>query len=123
MSSHHGLGYGICLGEQNGMLPRVYDSGLYSAEYRDAWAKHRELDSYEAKWLYVDALLKVNIRLGMSVNHHVSSFYQVLRKYSDKTIAMTLVQELESYGGDPSNIIMSRKYVQSAVAHKLTLPG
>lgn len=26
---------------------------------RDAWAKHKDLDSYEAKWLYVDALLKV----------------------------------------------------------------
>jgi hypothetical protein len=27
---------------------------------RDAWAKHKDLDSYEAKWLYVDALLKVS---------------------------------------------------------------
>jgi hypothetical protein len=26
---------------------------------RDAWAKHKDLDLYEAKWLYVDALLKV----------------------------------------------------------------
>ncbi len=26
---------------------------------RDEWAKHKDLDSYEAKWLYVDALLKV----------------------------------------------------------------
>lgn len=26
---------------------------------RDAWAKHSDLDSYEAKWLYVEALLKV----------------------------------------------------------------
>lgn len=26
---------------------------------RDAWAKHKDLDSYEAKWLYVEALLKV----------------------------------------------------------------
>lgn len=26
---------------------------------RDAWAKHKDLDSYEAKWMYVDALLKV----------------------------------------------------------------
>ncbi|KAG6899772.1 hypothetical protein C0993_006998 [Termitomyces sp. T159_Od127] len=40
----------------------------------DAWAKHRDLDPLEAKWLYV------------------------LRKYSDKTTAMTLVQELENYG-------------------------
>ncbi|KAH9482440.1 Acyl-CoA-binding protein-like protein 3 [Psilocybe cubensis] len=61
----------------------------------DAWAKHKDLDSYEAKWLYVDALLKV------------------LRKYSDKTVAMNLVEELESYGGDPSHIIMSRTLSQS----------
>jgi hypothetical protein len=34
---------------------------------------------------------------------------QVLRKYSDKTVAMNLVEELESYGGDPSHIVMSRE--------------
>lgn len=28
---------------------------------RDAWAKHKDLDPHEAKWLYVDALLKVRI--------------------------------------------------------------
>ena len=28
---------------------------------RDAWAKHRDLNPYEAKSLYVDALLKVRI--------------------------------------------------------------
>ncbi|KAH9077382.1 ACBP-domain-containing protein [Lactarius deliciosus] len=55
----------------------------------DAWAKHKDLDSYEAKWLYVDALLKV------------------LRKYSDKTVARDLVRELESYGGDPANLVHS----------------
>ncbi|THH12917.1 hypothetical protein EW146_g7255, partial [Bondarzewia mesenterica] len=55
----------------------------------DAWAKHNDLDPYEAKWLYVDALLKV------------------LRKYSDKTVARDLVLELESYQGDPSNIMLS----------------
>ena len=37
---------------------------------------------------------------------------QVLRKYSDKTIATGLVQELESYGGDPSSIVMNRKYAR-----------
>jgi hypothetical protein len=26
---------------------------------RDAWAKHNDLEAYEAKWLYVEALLKV----------------------------------------------------------------
>ncbi|KAG7097219.1 hypothetical protein E1B28_004590 [Marasmius oreades] len=61
----------------------------------DAWAKHKDLDPHEAKWLYVDALLKV------------------LRKYSDKTIAKDLVQELESYSGDPSHIILSRTLSKS----------
>lgn len=60
----------------------------------DAWAKHRDLDSYEAKWLYVDALLKV------------------LRKYSDKTVAMTLVEELESYG-DFAHITSSQAHYRS----------
>ncbi|KAI0939651.1 hypothetical protein AcW1_004609 [Taiwanofungus camphoratus] len=67
--------------------PSVWDM-LGRAKW-DAWAKHKELDSYEAKWLYVDALLKV------------------LRRYSDKTVAMDLVRELESYTGDPSNLVMS----------------
>ena len=29
--------------------------------HRDAWAKHKDLDPYEAKWLYVEALLKVRV--------------------------------------------------------------
>ncbi|KAI9448236.1 ACBP-domain-containing protein [Lactarius indigo] len=61
----------------------------------DAWAKHKDLDSYEAKWLYVDALLKV------------------LRKYSDKTVARDLVRELESYGGDPANLVHSGTFSRS----------
>ncbi|PFH52618.1 hypothetical protein AMATHDRAFT_139661 [Amanita thiersii Skay4041] len=56
----------------------------------DAWAKHKDLDPYEAKWLYVEALLKV------------------LRRYSDRTVAKSLVDELESYRGDPSNIVLSQ---------------
>ncbi|TFK74495.1 ACBP-domain-containing protein [Pluteus cervinus] len=61
----------------------------------DAWAKHKDLDPYEAKWLYIEALLKV------------------LRKYSDKTVAMSLVRELESYGGDPANLVTSRSFSRS----------
>ncbi|KAF9569389.1 ACBP-domain-containing protein [Agrocybe pediades] len=61
----------------------------------DAWAKHKDLDPYEAKWLYVEALLKV------------------LSKYSDKTVAKNLIEELESYGGDPSHIVMSRTLSKS----------
>jgi hypothetical protein len=36
-----------------------------------------------------------------------SNLYQVLRKYSDKTMARDLVGELESYGGDPVNLVHS----------------
>ncbi len=35
---------------------------------------------------------------------------QVLRKYSDKTVARDLVRELESYAGDPANLVMSGTY-------------
>ncbi|KAJ3998645.1 ACBP-domain-containing protein [Lentinula boryana] len=63
----------------------------------DAWAKHKDVSSYEAKWLYIDALLKV------------------LRKYSDKTMARNLVHELESYNGEASHIIINK----SASAHSL----
>ena len=37
-----------------------------SPSFRDAWAKHKDLDKYEAKWLYVDALMKV-VRLPGSL--------------------------------------------------------
>ena len=37
---------------------RVYNHMLTAT--RDAWAKHKDLDPYEAKWLYVEALLKVD---------------------------------------------------------------
>ncbi|KAI1789031.1 ACBP-domain-containing protein [Ganoderma leucocontextum] len=75
------------VGNVQGQRPAVWDM-LGRAKW-DAWAKHKDLDPFEAKWLYVDALLKV------------------LRKYSDKTVARDLVQELESYAGDPANLVMS----------------
>ncbi|KAI0363555.1 ACBP-domain-containing protein [Pilatotrama ljubarskyi] len=75
------------VGNVQGPRPSVWD-GLGRAKW-DAWAKHKDLDPYEAKWLYVDALLKV------------------LRKYPDKTVARDLMRELESYSGDPSNLVMS----------------
>jgi hypothetical protein len=31
---------------------------------RDAWAKNKDLESYEAKWLYVDAMLKARFRVS-----------------------------------------------------------
>ncbi|KAI9066381.1 ACBP-domain-containing protein [Trametes sanguinea] len=75
------------VGNVQGPRPSVWDM-LGRAKW-DAWAKHKDLDPYEAKWLYVEALLKV------------------LRKYPDKTVARDLVRELESYSGDPSNLVMS----------------
>ncbi|KAF7800119.1 hypothetical protein EIP86_011364 [Pleurotus ostreatoroseus] len=75
------------VGNVQGPRPSVWEM-LARAKW-DAWAKHKDLEQYEAKWLYVDALLKV------------------LRRYSDKTVAMDLVRELESYSGDASNLVMS----------------
>lgn len=66
--------------------PGMFDM-LGRAKY-DAWAKQKDLGTQEAKWQYVETLMKV------------------LRKYSDRTVARDLVQELESYG-DPSNVVMS----------------
>lgn len=81
------------VGNVQGARPGMWDM-LGRAKW-DAWAKHKELDSYEAKWLYVDALLKV------------------LSKYSDKTVARDLMNELQSYGGDPSNLVMSHSLSRS----------
>ncbi|KAI6004027.1 ACBP-domain-containing protein [Pisolithus albus] len=46
----------------------------------DAWAKLKDMNPYEAKWRYVDALLKA------------------LNKHSDKSTAQGLVNDLKSYG-------------------------
>ncbi|EIN10465.1 ACBP-domain-containing protein [Punctularia strigosozonata HHB-11173 SS5] len=75
------------VGNVKGPRPAMWDM-LGRAKW-DAWAKHKDLDTYEAKWLYVDALLKV------------------LRRYSDKTVAKDIVRELEAFGGDPSNLVLS----------------
>jgi hypothetical protein len=40
---------------------------------------------------------------------------QVLRKYSDRTVSADLIQELEAYGGDPSNIVLSSEHHESTV--------
>ncbi|KAG9317625.1 acyl CoA binding protein-domain-containing protein [Chiua virens] len=74
-------------GNVTGSRPGLFDM-LGRAKW-DAWAKHRDLDQYEARWLYVDALLKA------------------LSKYSDKTVARDLIDELHSYGGDTSNLVSS----------------
>ncbi|QRV87606.1 acyl-CoA-binding protein [Ceratobasidium sp. AG-Ba] len=55
----------------------------------DEWAKHKDMDTREAQWMYVETLKKV------------------LRKYPDRTIARDLIAELDSYPGDPSNLVMS----------------
>lgn len=73
-------------GNVQGQRPGMWDM-LGRAKW-DAWAKHKDLDPLQAKWLYVEALLKV------------------LRKYSDKTVAKKMVEELESYGA--SSTALSR---------------
>ncbi|CAK5275784.1 unnamed protein product [Mycena citricolor] len=75
-------------GNVNSPRPGLWDM-LGRAKW-DAWAKHKDLNSYEAKWMYVGALLKV------------------LRRYSDRTAAADLIRELEESGGDPANLVMSR---------------
>ncbi|KAI9001320.1 acyl CoA binding protein-domain-containing protein [Trametes punicea] len=75
------------VGNVQGPRPSVWDM-LGRAKW-DAWAKHKDLDPYEAKLMYVEALLKV------------------LRKYPDKTVARDLVRELESYNSDLSNMVLS----------------
>lgn len=46
------------------VLTRFSGNGhIGSVNRRDAWAKHKDVESYEAKWLYVDALLKVSLVL------------------------------------------------------------
>lgn len=32
---------------------------------RDAWAKHKDLEAFEAKWLYVESLLKVQLSISI----------------------------------------------------------
>lgn len=49
---------------------------------------------------------------------------QVLRKYSDKTVARDFVRELESYAGDPSNLVMSGEpSPQSVISGLIAEPG
>ncbi|KAI0034100.1 hypothetical protein K488DRAFT_46332 [Vararia minispora EC-137] len=86
------------VGNVKGSRPGMWEV-LNRAKW-DAWAKHKDLDSYEAKWLYVEALFKV------------------LRRYSDATVARDLVRELESYRDDSSNILAISTYCsQSRGAH------
>ena len=42
-----------------GTSPATPTLSAYLISPRDAWAKHKDLDQFEARWLYVDALLKV----------------------------------------------------------------
>lgn len=69
----------------------------------DAWAKQKDMDSRQAKWQYVETLMKVSTTPQLPVTQNNLPFFQVLRKYSDRTVARDLVQDLESYG-DPSTV-------------------
>ena len=84
----------------------------------DAWAKQKDLGTREAKLQYVETLVKVMV-LFLVVARRLPALWQVLRKYSDRTVAMDLVQELESYG-DPSDVIMSSKETDSVSRPYLT---
>ncbi|KAI4519090.1 ACBP-domain-containing protein, partial [Schizophyllum commune Loenen D] len=71
----------------------------------DAWNKQKDLTPLEAKWLYVDALLKV------------------LRKYGDKTAAMNYVKELESFGSGPGTRIMNASRSRGSSSSGSTASG
>ncbi|TCD66814.1 hypothetical protein EIP91_000892 [Steccherinum ochraceum] len=73
--------------------PSVWDM-LGRAKW-DAWEKHKDLNPLEAKVMYVEALIKV------------------LRKYSDKTVARDLVEELESYNPVADDLVMSGSLTRS----------
>ncbi|KAF8328615.1 uncharacterized protein EI90DRAFT_3064836 [Cantharellus anzutake] len=57
----------------------------------DAWARQKDLGSAEAKWHYVETLQKI------------------LRKYPESTTARDLSNELASFSGDPSNLVISAR--------------
>ncbi|GJE84930.1 acyl-CoA-binding protein [Phanerochaete sordida] len=81
------------MGNVQGPRPSMWE--LLPRAKWDAWAKHKDLDAYQAKVMYVEALLKV------------------LRRYSDKTIAMDYVRELESYTAAAPDLVMSGSFSRS----------
>lgn len=62
---------------------------------------------------YMSILCYYVLAISCGVVHPPYSPRKVLRRYSDKTVAQDLVQELESYGGDPSNIMLSGTCLQA----------
>ncbi|KAG8931344.1 hypothetical protein FRC02_002851 [Tulasnella sp. 418] len=74
------------VGDVTGQRPGMWDM-LGRAKW-DAWEKQRGLDQQQAKYLYVETLQKV------------------LRKYSDKTVAKDLAQELDSYIIETTGMLM-----------------
>lgn len=62
------LVFGTCSEERNGEFEYcfIYFALIYC---RDAWAKHKDIDSHGAKQLYVEALLKVSVFLSDGTSH------------------------------------------------------
>lgn len=59
MSSLPALVFGICSVGPNGTSGDCFQRICFLIHKRDAWEKNKDLDLYEARWLYVEALLKV----------------------------------------------------------------
>lgn len=58
--------------------------------------------------MYIEALLKVYIVCAcVFARRCLTKCPQVLRRYSDKTIAMDYVRELDSYTADSSDLELS----------------
>ncbi|KAF7355050.1 ACBP-domain-containing protein [Mycena sanguinolenta] len=101
--------------------------GLWDMLGRAKWygrveqEKHHALNSFKGRLGKTQRLGPIRSKMALcghtdegashsSVSlHHLDLQLQVLRKYSDRTVSADLIQELESYGGDPSNIVMSRR--------------
>ncbi|CEH14405.1 acbp-domain-containing protein [Ceraceosorus bombacis] len=61
----------------------------------DAWAGRKGLSSMDAKQLYVESMLRT------------------LRKFSDRPMAIALIEELESFSGDVADRVMSASLAQA----------
>lgn len=86
----------------------LVDCGAASSlkHYRDAWNKRKGLSTEEAERLYVQGLLKV-CQIARRPAHappafaHPHALDQILKGFSDRPQAVTLIRELENFSLDP----------------------
>lgn len=64
----------------------------------DAWARQRGFSSQDAKQLYIESMLNI------------------LRRFEDRPLAISLMSELEAYSGDVAEQVMSGMCIKWALA-------